>query len=137
MLDDDALAGQVGVRQHPVRDEYLDQRFPQDGHTARPVVAHLRVQHGDVVVEGFVELRRKPAGHDPGLGADRVLDQARVKAHARVVDEELVGAADAGQAPVGVHAHHVVGVEIVLVADTLQLEKHRVAQTSRAHRRGI
>ena len=66
-----------------------------------------------------MELRRQAAGRDTRLGGDCGLDQARVKAYARVVDEELVGAADAGQAPVRVHAHKVVGIEIILVADPL------------------
>ena len=135
-LDDHALAGHVGVRQHAVLDEHLDQRLAQHGQAARALIVHLHVQHRDVVVQDLVELRRKAAGHDAGLGGDGVLDQARVKAHAGVVDEVLVGPADAGQASVLVHAHQVVGVEIILAVDPLQLEEHLVPQLAGAHRRG-
>jgi len=75
-----------------------------------------------------MELGRQAAGHNAGLGGHGGLHQTRVETHAGVVDEELVGPADAGHAPIFVHAHEVIGVEVVFAVNVVQLEEHFVIQ---------
>ena len=83
-------------------------------------------------MEGLVQLRCDAAGHNAGLGRYGIGYQTRVKAYARIVDKELIGSADAGHASVFVHADHIVGVEIILVVDAFQIEKHSVVQPAGA-----
>ena len=75
-----------------------------------------------------------PSELDPRLRGNGGLNQTCVKAHAGVIDEELVGPSDAGQASVFVHPHKVVGVEIILSVNLFQFKEHGVVQPSAAHR---
>ena len=84
----------------------------------------------------LVKLRNNTAGHDTGLRRNRIFNQARVKPDAGVVDKKLIGSADTGQASVLVHAHKIIGVEILLVVDLLQFKEHCVPQPAAAHGRG-
>ena len=78
-------------------------------------------------------LRYNAAGRNPRLRGNGVFNQTGVKAHAGVIDKELVGPSDAGQASVFVHPHKVVGVEIILSVNLFQFKEHGVVQPSAAH----
>ena len=86
-------------------------------------------------MERLVQLRNNTAGHDTRLRRNGVLNQARVKAYPLIVDKELIGPADAGHASVLVHAHEIVGIEILLPVNRFQLEEYRIPQPPAAHRR--
>ena len=135
MIRQDALAGQIGIRQLPVGDEYLHQRLAKRTQSVCSA-ARLHIQDGDIVVQDLVELRRNAAGRNARLGSDRVLHQAHIKADAGIVDKQLIGPADTGQTSILIDPHKIVGIEIIFTVDLFQFKDDGVIQLPAAHRGG-
>ena len=132
MVRQDALAGQIGIRQLSVVDKHLHEHLAKHGRPVR-IVAQLHIQDGNIIMQDLVELRRDAAGRDTRLGGNRVFHQAHVETDTGIVDEQLIGPADTGQAPVFIDSHKIVGIEIIFPVDLLQFKDDVAVQPPAAH----
>ena len=133
LVGDDALSGEVRLRDVVLPDENADQRVAHGQDGIAGVLSRPDIQHGRRVVDHLVVFRREGALYDPRLRADGGFHQSRVKADALVVDEVLIRSAGIGHAAVGSHGHQVVGVVEGLAVDLLQLEESVIVELPAAH----
>ncbi len=137
LLRQDNLTGQIALCQQFIQNEHLNQCPVQVCQSRRSGFIHLDVENRNIVMKRLVELRDNPACGHAGLSRNGILHKTCVKADTGIVDKELIGPSNTRQAPVFIHPHEIIGIEIVLFINPLQFKKHRVIQTAAAHGRRV